>query len=190
MRNVPGSYLADTLAAYEYPLNDFYAYWTFTIRNFLVVHRIDIEAMNDSTFENSLKMMEQVALDLNNGKEALLQGKDKNWEVQAFIQYYQNWYEDENGRVRAEQLSQQVVRFKYCGLINEKPQSVQYEYKYPSGTGRGDWRLISEDEDGWVSLGKMDSSFIPDHQTFCTLNLMWDNNNESIKMTQQIDIPY
>lgn len=184
VRNVPGSYLADALAAYEYPLSDLYAYWTFTIRNFLVVHRIDTEAMNDSTFEHSLKIMEQVALDLNDGEEVLLHGKNKNWEAQTFIQYYQNWYEDENGGVRADQMSKQVVSFKYCGLINEKLQSVQYEYKYPSGMQRGNRRLISEDEDGWVSLGRMDSSFIPDSQTVCTLNLMWDNNNESIDLTQ------
>jgi len=186
IRNVSGSYLADALA-YEYPLSDTYSYWTFTIRNFLIVHRVDTKAMNDSTFENNLKIMKQVALDLNDGEEVLFHGKNKNWEAQAFIQYYQNWYEDENGEIRADQISQQVVRFKYCGVVNEKPQSIQYEYKYPSGTGRGTIHIRSEDKDGWISLGRIDSSFIPDSQTVCTLNLTWDNNNECINMTQKIN---
>ncbi len=184
VRNVPGSYLADALA-YDYPLSDTYSYWTFTVRNFLIVYRVDTKAMNDLTFENDLKIIKQVALDLNDGEEVLLHGKNKNWEAQTFIQYYQNWYEDENGGIRADQMSQQVVKLKYCGVINEKPQSMRYEYKYPSGTGKGTLHSGSEDKDGWVSLGRIDSSFIPDSQTVCTLNLMWDNNNESINMTQK-----
>ena len=182
VRNVPGSHLADALA-YQYPLSDTYSHWTFSTRNFLIVYRVDNKVVNEFLLGNNLKIMKQVALDLNEGEEVLLHGKNQNWEAQAFIQYYQNWYKDEKGRIKADQMSQQVVSFKYCGIKDDKLQSIKYEYKYPSGTGRGTVNNRSEDNDGWLSLGRIDSSFVPDSQTVCTLNLMWDNNNESIKMT-------
>ena len=70
--------------------------------------------MNDSTFENSLKIMEQVALDLNDGEEVLLHGKNKNWEAQTLsntTKIVTRMKTVEFGR----SIVKQVVRFKYCG---------------------------------------------------------------------------
>lgn len=187
-RNVSVIYLADALT-YDYPLSDNYVHWTLTIRNFSLVYRINTEAMPQSTFENKLndlQKIKQVALDFNNGKEALLYGKGQNWEAQAFVQYYQIWYEDKDG-IHADQLSEQNLNVRYCGPENEKPQSIQYEY-IGGGIGRGSFRTISADNDEWVRVfSRRGSGFIPNPKTVCTLNLMWGNNNETITMTPKIN---
>lgn len=186
-RNVSVIHLADALT-YDYPLSDNYVHWTLTIRNFSLVYRINTEGMPDSIFENKmndLKKIRQMALDLNNGKEALLYGKSQNWEAQAFVEYYQNWYEDKEGGIRADQLSEQKLKVRYCGPENEKPQSIQYEY-IGGGTGRGSFRTISADKDGWVKVvSSAGSGFIPNPKTVCTLNLVWGNNKETIRITPQ-----
>ncbi len=186
--NVSVTHLGDSISV-DYPMSDIYIHWTFPIRNFSLVYRIDTEAMPDSIFvnkmDNDLNRIKQVALDFNNGKEALLYGKGTNWEAQSFVEYYQNWYEDKDGEVRADQLSKQNLKVRYLGPENEKPQSIQYEY-IGGGTGRGAFRTISADKDGWVKVvSSAGSGFIPNPKTVCTLNLVWGNNKETIRITPQ-----
>jgi len=183
IRNVPGSYMGNLHTAYNYPLNDAYTYWTFSIRNCLLVYRVDNTTLQNLTFQNNLGKIKQIALSLNNGKEVIFKGASKRWEATVVTKYYQNWYQKKEGKILSDQNSTQEVKIKYCGAISEKPQSIKYEYRYPGGMRRGTLHTRLEKKDGWISLGVMESNFIPDSSSVCSFNLMWDNNREVINMT-------
>ena len=134
--------------------------------------------------ENKLNLIYETTFKyLNNGKERVYKGESENWEGTFTMEYYENWFKDEEG-TKYDSYNEKYPMIKYKGSDLDEVGTIDFEYKTINGGGESTGLTI--DKDGYVKAGgSSGNGTILSEDTEITFIIKWNGKEERIVLKAQ-----
>ena len=120
---------------------------------------------------------------LNGGKEVPYKGESAHWEVTGILKYFNDNWEDENGKSHYDGYHTEhfELQYKMSDIKEVGPVSFEYERKGSSGTSTG----LTLNDKGYASTGSSGGSgwllFEPEEEIY-HVTIKWDGKEEKIDL--------
>lgn len=119
----------------------------------------------------------------NDGKKIIYQGESEHWEAKVTLEYYQNWWDDENGKryYQSANTAHHKIKYKMVDVNNVGP--VFYEYA-TSTRGSGSANLTLDNK-GYGDAGSRggDSSWLKDpEKDIFHITIKWNQQEETFDL--------
>lgn len=164
--------------------DDIYWAYSFPVKNMLVIYFFEYDPNNPAYLNNTWYVNHALAVkNLENlifykyqkGRTVILEGQGEFWQGRITLNYWQNFYKDEQGKGHYESWHTLKQQVKYTGNPVDLKEGFPLEFAGEHGSGgwsgNMEYRPGSEDGEGFISLGGSggNGAFSPDRNYNITI---------------------
>lgn len=162
----------------------------FISRNALIIYIPSVSPTDQDELDAIVKTANRISgivfKYMNHGKEVVYRGESTHWKQKVTRKYYQNWWDDENGKRHYQnyRIDSHELQYRLTDIKNVGP--VSYRYKHGGGSGGGTGLTLDKEGylnagtsggNGWLHSNPKDDVF---HVT-----ITWDDKEEELDLTAQ-----
>ena len=162
--------------------------YPFNAKNAFLVY---IAPPNPTTEENMRTIGETRMLisnivfeNLNQGKKIIYKGESASWEGTFTLKYYENWWQDETGKLQYESYHEDIPVVRYKLADKDAVGTIAFEYKTTGSGGKSTGAKLNKE--GYLYSGRSGGTgAMPREKDKINFTLTWDGKEESMVLVSE-----